>query len=67
MNVRKAGPRPIAPLGPPASVRFQVLQRTEPLLRPAPSDDLTRGSVPMMDRSKIPQGSADAVVPIMMA
>jgi hypothetical protein len=26
----------IAPLGPPAVVGFRVLQRTEPLLRPAP-------------------------------
>jgi hypothetical protein len=54
-----AGSRPIAPLGPPASVRSS--QRTEPLLKPAPpkvrvADNLTRGSVPMVGRWKSPKG-----------
>ncbi len=46
----------IAPLGPSAVVRFRVLQRTEPLLRPSPpegsrspagqvADDLARVTV----------------------
>jgi hypothetical protein len=57
----------IAPLGPPASGRFRVLQRTEQLLRPAPPKDCVGRRVEwrMMAWAgrRIPRGSADALVP----
>ena len=70
-----AGSRPVAPLGPPASVRLRVHQLTDPLLRPAPPEGSRRpagrvaeasaqGLRPNMGRVENPPSSGRAVVPM---
>ncbi len=56
----------IAWLDPPADIRFRVLQRTEPLLRPAPPKGRVALRVEWLmtfpwDPLENPRGSADAV------
>ena len=53
-----AGSRPVAPLGPPASVRLRVHQLTDPLLRPAPPEGSRRPA------GRVAEASARGPVPI---